>query len=45
MANNLTKGEALLSEKTLNDNVPLFAEMFEVGDSMCIYVCIFYVIV
>jgi hypothetical protein len=31
MANNLTKGETLLSEKSLNDNVPLFAEIFEIG--------------
>jgi hypothetical protein len=30
MANNLVKGEVLLSGKTLNDNVPLFAEIFEV---------------
>ena len=31
MANNLVKGENLLSGKTLNDNVPLFAQMFEVN--------------
>ena len=31
MSNNLNKGEALLAGKTLNDNVPLFAEIFEIG--------------
>ena len=32
MANNLVKGENLLSGKTLNDNIPLFAEIFEVSE-------------
>jgi hypothetical protein len=31
MANNLSKGEMLIGGKTLNDNVPLFTEIFEVG--------------
>mmetsp|Transcript_4794 Transcript_4794/g.7830 ORF Transcript_4794/g.7830 Transcript_4794/m.7830 type:complete len:532 (+) Transcript_4794:70-1665(+) len=31
MANNLTKGEQLIGGKTLNDNVPLFTTLFEVG--------------
>ena len=35
MANNLVKGENLLSGKTLNDNIPLFAEIFEVSERIC----------
>lgn len=31
MANNLTKGESVMAGKTLNDNVPLFSQMFEIG--------------
>lgn len=31
MANSLTKGEHLLSNKTLNDNIPLFTNLFEIG--------------
>lgn len=31
MSNNLSKGEELLSERTLNDNVPLFKQLFEIG--------------
>lgn len=31
MANNLSKGEAIVSEKTLRDNVPLFSQLFEIG--------------
>lgn len=31
MANNLSKGEQLVGGKTLNDNVPLFTDMFEVS--------------
>ena len=31
MANNLVKGENLLSGKTLNDNIPLFRDIFEVS--------------
>ena len=30
MANNLTRGEHLISKKNLNDNIPLFTELFEV---------------
>lgn len=32
IANNLTKGEQLISGKSLNDNVPLFADIFEVSE-------------
>jgi hypothetical protein len=32
MANNLSKGEQLVGGKTLNDNVPLFRDMFEVSE-------------
>mmetsp|Transcript_948 Transcript_948/g.1256 ORF Transcript_948/g.1256 Transcript_948/m.1256 type:complete len:605 (-) Transcript_948:58-1872(-) len=31
MANNLTKGEQLISSKSLTDNVPLFTQLFEIG--------------
>ena len=31
MANSLTKGENLLMNKSLNDNVPLFTDLFEIG--------------
>ena len=31
MANNLTRGEQLISNKNLTENVPLFTELFEVG--------------
>mmetsp|Transcript_29387 Transcript_29387/g.28111 ORF Transcript_29387/g.28111 Transcript_29387/m.28111 type:complete len:602 (+) Transcript_29387:77-1882(+) len=31
MANNLIKGESLLAGKSLTDNVPLFAQIFEIG--------------
>jgi hypothetical protein len=31
MANSLQKGETLLMSKTLNDNVPLFTKLFEIG--------------
>jgi len=30
MANNLSKGEVLVGGKTLNENVPLFTDIFEV---------------
>lgn len=30
MANNLTRGEQLISSKSLNDNIPLFTDLFEV---------------
>ena len=29
-SNNLLKGEALMVDRTLNDNVPLFRDLFEV---------------
>lgn len=31
VSNNLSKGEQLLRNKSLNDNVPLFTEIFEIG--------------
>jgi hypothetical protein len=31
MANNLTKGEDLIVDKTLNNNIPFFRDLFEVG--------------
>lgn len=31
VANNLSKGEAIVSGRSLNDNVPLFADLFEIG--------------
>ena len=31
MSNNLSDGESLLEDKQMEDNVPLFAEIFEVG--------------
>eukprot|EP01032_Pedospumella_encystans_P012189 gene12189-14120_t len=31
MANNLSKGEVLVGGKTLNENVPLFTDIFEIG--------------
>lgn len=31
MANNLTKGEQILSGKSLNDNITLFTDLFEIG--------------
>lgn len=36
VANNLNKGEQLIS-KTLNENVPFFSELFEVGRSAFLY--------
>jgi hypothetical protein len=33
MANNLSKGEQLVAGKTLNENVPLFTDIFEVSVS------------
>jgi hypothetical protein len=30
MANNLVAGEQLIMGKTLNDNIPLFTDLFEV---------------
>mgnify|MGYP003386050348 CR=1 FL=1 len=31
MSNNLVKGEALIKDRTLNDNIPFFRDMFEVA--------------
>lgn len=31
VANNLTKGEGIIKGRSLNDNVPLFADLFEIG--------------